>query len=492
MINFQKIDFTQIIFSLLIVLTVGITLSGSYLPMVDLPQHAAQVATLNDALKGESAWREIFDLNFSTPYLLGYFTWLLISQFFEVVLASRILVAFIFLLFVFSTIKLKDTLGATWLVPWIAIPSFFGFCYEWGFVTYLLSISIGILFFIENIKWSNKPTLKGALFVFVFGIFLFYSHILSYLFFCLLSFVFILYNLSNKKDVLKIIPVYALFFCFLLIYIYLGDELGSQYGYGVDVMYHTVSEKIINLMVFPWSILDKSVIYFSIIFLILPFLMGYSFSRDLKKIIPIFIFLLIWFALPHFINKTYFIYERYSILFFVFYYLLFDHKKEYFYSKYFKVLFFILVFYLMLEDYKNIFLAKKETTDFSEVIEVLPSEKRVLGLIFEPISSSVSIPFTYVHFASWYQAQKNGWSDFNFAWFHPQIVRYKPSKTPEVKPGFEWTPQHVQYLNACDNYDILIVRAYDISVRHLIEHSTCRNYTLSVHHGSWLIFEKNK
>lgn len=492
MMNLKKLELSQIIFCLLVLLSVGIILSGSYLPMVDLPQHAAQVATLNDALKGESPWSHIFDLNFTTPYLLGYFSWLLISQFFEIVLASRILVSFIFLLFVFSMIKLKNQLGASWLVPWIAIPSFFGFCYEWGFVTYLLSISVGILFFIENIKWSNKPNIKDVLFILIFGVLLFYSHILSFLFFCLLSFVFILFNLSNKRDVFKIIPVYGLFFLFLLSYVYLGDELGSQYGYGVDVMYHTIDEKIINLMVFPWSILDKSVIYFSIILLIIPFFMGYFFSKDLKRIIPVFIFLLVWFTLPHFINKTYFIYERYSILFFVFYYLVFDLRKDYFYCKYIKILFIFLVFYLMIEDYKNIFLAKKEAADFEKIIEVLPIEKRVLGLIFEPMSKSVSIPFTYVHFASWYQAQKHGWSDFNFAWFHPQIVRYKPLQTPEVKPGFEWTPQYVQYLNSCHEYDILIIRAYDASVRQLVENGACRKYTLSVHHGSWLIFEKNK
>ena len=40
-------------------------------------------------------------------------------------------------------------------MPWVAIPSFFGFCYEWGFITYLLAISIGILFFIQNIQYRN-------------------------------------------------------------------------------------------------------------------------------------------------------------------------------------------------------------------------------------------------------------------------------------------------------------------------------------------------
>ena len=490
--NIENTKYGKIFFILIVGLTIVVILNGSYLPLVDLPQHAAQVAALDELLKGKSTWTNLVELNFNTPYLVGYLSWLGLLQFFDIVLSSRILVILIFLCFIFSAIQLKNTLQSSWLVPWVAIPSFFGFCYEWGFITYLLAISIGILFFIQNIKWSNHPNIKQGLIVSLLGVILFYSHILSYLFFCLLSFIYFIYNVEDKKNILKIIPTYFLFFCLLIFYLNVSDSLGSQYTYGVKVMYHSIGEKFFNLMIYPWSMTDKSFIYPSLILLIIPFLMGYRISSEFKRYIPLVILILVWFLLPHFMNNTYFIYERYSILFFLFFYLIFERKNDFKYSKYFSAIFLILIVFLMIEDYKNIFLAKKETVDFANTVEELPANKRVLGLIFEPISASGSTPFTYVHFASWYQAQKGGWSDFNFAWFHPQIVRYKPSKTPEVKPGFEWTPQHVQYLNACDNYDILIVRAYDISVRHLIEHSTCRNYTLSVHHGSWLIFEKNK
>ena len=153
-------------------------------------------------------------------------------------------------------------------------------------------------------------------------------------------------------------------------------------------------------------------------------------------------------------------------------------------------LFFIAISYLLVQNYISISLAKKEARDFSEVIAKLPERKRALGLIFEPTSSSIGIPFTYIHYTSWYQAQKSGWSDFNFAWFHPQIVRYREELTPEVGPGFEWTPKNVQMLDNCDTYDLLFIRAYNSSFERLLLNSPCKTHKLFIQNGSWFIYRK--
>ena len=49
------------------------------LPMTDLPQHAAQVATWHDLLLGRSTWEPLLYVNYFTPYLLGYGSALLLS-----------------------------------------------------------------------------------------------------------------------------------------------------------------------------------------------------------------------------------------------------------------------------------------------------------------------------------------------------------------------------------------------------------------------------
>ena len=64
---------------------------------------------------------------------------------------------------------------------------------------------------------------------------------------------------------------------------------------------------------------------------------------------------------------------------------------------------------------------------------ILP-EKRILMLFDSPSPSSglLTSNTEYLHFGSWYQAQKHGWTDFNFAAYRPQIVRFKPDKLPPI------------------------------------------------------------
>lgn len=486
----KNINIRNILFYLTLIVTVFFIMSGTYLPMVDLPQHAAQVATLNDLLKNQSIFGGLVETNFKTPYLVGYFSWLVIHQFFDILVSSKILISFIFLIFVYAFDQLRKTLDASDLVRWIAIPSFFGFCYEWGFVTFLLAISIGLLFFTSNIKWVTEQKKYQGIYVALLGSFLFFSHILSFVFFCLLSFVYIVSNLKFARDLLKFIPTYFLFFLLLIFYFIQGDSLSGHYGYGADVKFHSFFEKIKNLLIYPWSSYKPQYIL-SLFLIILPFLVGYKISKDIRRFIPLAVFFVIWMSLPHFLYNTFFIYERYSILFFGFYYLIFDINHDFKYHNIGFFITFIFIFNLLVDDYKSIVFAKKETQDFELIIEKLPAEKRILGAIFEPTGASVGIPFTYLHFSSWYQAQKHGWSDFNFAWFHPQIIRYTPNTVPEIKPGFEWIPHQIQQLKSCQNYDLILVRAYDISFSHVILNSQCKNYKIIAQQGAWFVLSKN-
>jgi hypothetical protein len=78
-------------------------------------------------------------------------------------------------------------------------------------------------------------------------------------------------------------------------------------------------------------------------------------------------------------------------------------------------------------------------------ISELISGQRALGLIFDTSSQAAGSNFVYVHYAAWYQAEKQGLTDFNFAWFTPQVVRYRPKHSPPVNIGFEWQPSSFEW-----------------------------------------------
>src|SRR5690606_41704732 len=47
-------------------------LASTYPPMVDMPQHAAQIESVRGYLQGRWAFAELFELKLCTPYWLGY------------------------------------------------------------------------------------------------------------------------------------------------------------------------------------------------------------------------------------------------------------------------------------------------------------------------------------------------------------------------------------------------------------------------------------
>lgn len=472
-------------------------LSGTYLPMVDLPQHAGQVAVLNDALKNQSKWSSLFELNFDTPYLVGYLTWLGIYQFFDIVTSSRIIVTLAFVLFIFSVSRLSKALDSNEFVAWVAVPTFFGFAYQFGFVTFLLSLSIGIFFVIANLKWQENINLLNTMMVLVFGTCLYFSHMLSFVFFCPLAFLLICVKSKNIKDILKFFSIYLIFALYLVRYAMKGDNLSDLYTYGEQkFIWHGIWLKLQRLFSLPFTASGESYhIVIGLILFVLAIILGLKLSRNIEKYIPLLVFSLVWFLLPSFMMDTFFIYERYSVLFFVCYYLIFEPKEiisteQSLFDKLSKLkpLFYLVILTLMVPTISSIMLMKKESRYFGNMIERLPENKRVLSLMFDTHSFANTHLSVYVQFGSWYQAQKHGWVDYNFAWFHPQIVRYQRQSVPKMVPSTEWYPEYA--IQFCQDYDALLIRSYSQNVTQFMAQTPCKNFKLSHNESVWYYYEK--
>ena len=62
-------------------------------PMIDLPQHAAQVTLLRDMLLGQSPWADLFRINPFTPYIIGYGLALPLSLIMPIAAAMKLLLS---------------------------------------------------------------------------------------------------------------------------------------------------------------------------------------------------------------------------------------------------------------------------------------------------------------------------------------------------------------------------------------------------------------
>ena len=89
------------LFILVICITIGFLFYPTYLPLVDLPQHAAQVVSLDGILKNQYLWGDFTEVNWDTPYLTGYLSWLVIYQVFDIKTSAKVFIVLFFFFIVY-------------------------------------------------------------------------------------------------------------------------------------------------------------------------------------------------------------------------------------------------------------------------------------------------------------------------------------------------------------------------------------------------------
>ena len=83
-------DLRHRLFGYALVLMIAPLWFGQYLPMVDLPQHAAQIAALKQIWAGNPLFTDVFEINWFTPYLLGYMALYVLSLAMPITVATKI------------------------------------------------------------------------------------------------------------------------------------------------------------------------------------------------------------------------------------------------------------------------------------------------------------------------------------------------------------------------------------------------------------------
>lgn len=502
---FSALSIERTCFLLVLMITVGFIFYTPYLPMVDLPQHASQVSTLDDLLKGKSVWADILTLNWDTPYLAGYGLWLLLYQFFDIIVSSKILVSIIFLFHTYTIHLLRKTFDAPVFLEWAVLPTFFGFAFQWGFVTFLLAIPVGISFFLSCKNWLETQQKSHFIQFAILGILMYFCHVLIFAFFCFLSYGYFLLvhakQFNIKKSIYFTLPylIYALIF-----YRYLTKPTFWEFRYyDENFVFTSIIKKTSDLLYMPWnmSYLDYYDLA-SIVILIAPPLLGLQLRKNIQHYVPLIAFLIIWYALPTIGFQTNFVYHRFAIFFVPFYYLIWQTHPNLSLAKtnisqIACIIFAVATLAFMHKFYSDQIKFKQEPSliAYQQITHEMKPQKRVLllqGFMKSDNTTGMSSHMEYLYFANWYQAQKHGWVDFNFASFHSQIVRFKQEHLTHLK-NRSVSEKGIK-ITDCQNYDYLLLKTNDepntIS-SWLNNNPTCQHFKFSSQHSDWILFARH-
>lgn len=425
-------------------------------PMVDFPQHAAQISLLKELLTGNSPWSGQLQINLVTPYLIGYGLATLLSFLMPIVTAMKLLLSLAYILFVAVCIRYRKRVSADSRLDWIFIPTFFGFCYSWGLYTFLLAAPIGLYFILQAERYASRPTIRRGAVVIAIGLLLLISHGMTFVLGWGTGLTLLTLRMRQWKALTRYLP-YAI----LLLAGYIFYESGKQidatliqspvaFDYGTSML-----GRMREAALFPFSSqmkigTDRSFIPVVLAIFIAPFLLGLRLNwRHPAAWAPFVCVATLFFGLPNTADNTALLYSRYSLFLLPVYAWLFTsgepgketafQRKGIWPALSLTILVLACSYVLGLTSLR-VWRFSQETKEFDAKVRQLAFGHRALGLIFDPSSQAAENYVPYVHYTAWYQAENKGLTDFNFAWFTPQVVRYRPGAGPAVSLGFEWVP----------------------------------------------------
>ncbi|MDR1530432.1 MAG: hypothetical protein LBS40_08600 [Burkholderiales bacterium] len=501
MINAER----KIFFFALVVVS-GFIFLPDFPPMVDVPQHVAQATALKAILQGNFLWSDFTETNYFIPYWGSIGILCLLNFIFPIQTATNILLVASFLSFVLCFSFLRRKAGAPEVLDWLLIPAFFGFAYEWGFLPFIVASSlIGCWFYYINMKFAQRLDARFAIYVFVLGGALLFAHLLAFCFFALASVVHLLLSKRSWKIselIYMTIPWIGLSVLFIILFI--GANPLAKYSVLPTefALWKPIMEKF---LLFPRYSLSSGLQYIAqcsifIAMVCSPFLMGYRLSRNITSYSMLIAFFIIWFGFPNYAVRTFFIQERFHLFFIPAYIMCFEHGSaslQHMRIRMASGLLFISALGAMYWPLYNLYFFRQESSDFMGLIEDLPKGKRALSLIYNTNSGSVKTSHVFVHFPVWYQAMKDGWVDYNFAWTSPQI-RFKVDRVPEFPPGIaEWRPGMVlSTISNCDIYDLIFMKVdlanAEKDLEKSIEQTACSGHRFYRNGGNWYVFKKQE
>jgi hypothetical protein len=483
----------QRLFYVLLLLSVAPIWFSDRLPLVDLPQHAAQVSALRELWVGNPAFTESFHINWFTPYLLGYLVLYALAMVFPVAVAAQLLVSISLAAVPIVTGRLLRAAHADERWKWLAIPCSYGFAFYWGFLSFIVSAPLVLLFLIQTIRFAEAPTTKRGIGIAIFSIFLFFCHVIVLGFASLISLAYLLgrtwpdWKTLSWRALPYTTPIPLIVLWVIAMY---DQETAVQAD---SVVFGPLSYRFLLLLVEPAGRESLNSPFVTVLvtgsILCLPLLVGAKLTRRPERLLPFFAALLVFMCAPHHAMGTAYLYQRMGIFLVPLWLLVWERPAQQRWNLDGVAMLIVTVW--ALSNAARFASFAKETQDFRVVMDRAEPSKKLAGMIVDNSSPLFVFP-VYLHFMAWYQAEKSGIADFNFADFHPQMVRYNDGVGPRIDGTLAWLPAAFEWeKHGGSRYDYFLVKStFDASQG--IFKDKVSSVALVAHSGWWWLYENKR
>lgn len=398
--------------------------------MADLPQHAGQIALWRDLLTGSSKWQSIFYINLYTPYWLGNGLALLLSFIMPVTAAMKFLLMVACWAFVAASMLLRQRMAADPHLDWLFVCSFFGLAYAYGLVPFLIAAPVGMAFIVLAHGYAERPSPASGTLLCLVGLALYFSHGLTLVFASVIGVAFLLLKRRPFMAVTLAGVPYVFLAVVCVAYALLGHAFSASTSPVPDTpQWPGLFSVLKHLLFFPIGApsLDRSLAPLVPLLLLVPLLAGCGVNwRHAAAFVPIAVLLAWVVAIPESVGETWLIASRFTIFLLPFYALLFLAPRRAWARWMAPTLTWV---FLIIHGERLVSFAR-ESQSFEQVLAAATPGYRAQLVVPDWASQAAQNPMAYLSFPLWYQADKGGVVDFNFAYFPAQVVRFRSPQQP--------------------------------------------------------------
>ena len=488
----MRLTTERILFYLFCILSASPLLFSHYPPMVDIPQHAAVIATLNNLALPDFPYHDLYYLDWMRPYLGGYLILWGVSQFLPILLAVKLLIAAAVIAIPITASRLRAHFGGDVGWDWLLLPISYGMAFQWGFFNFIIGAPIVLLFLLSAFKFSETPSLRTGIWLTFFAHSLLLIHLLVAAFGCGLAFLYVIARKSQwKQKILTGLPfISPLPVVIIYLFVWVSSS-GLASGEGSwDLSIYRPFQFLSSAVGLPANNSNAAI---GFLFFALPFLLGARLTNSRPRQ-AVFVAYLLWMMFgPNYILGTFFTYNRFALFGIPMLFLVISKPssttRSEKYDTLLRSLLFILPVTLIIFYCFRFASFDDESKGYRDIETKMQPHKRVLGLIYNNQSPVFGNLPTYMHFASWYQAEHSGVTDFSFSQFG-LLVRYKPDAAVAIpRGGFSWRPDSFDWnLHKGWLYDYFVVRNEGDISSHIFRTAECPVKYVT-HSGSWWLYE---
>jgi hypothetical protein len=455
------------------------------LPMVDLPQHAAQIAAWLHWDDPAYHTHEL-ELNFRTPYLVAYPLARLIAPLFGVVGALKLVVALGLVAHVAAFALLVRRLGHD---PWLGllgVPTALGYAFCFGFVSFLVAVPLVVFAIAEALFHTERPTPRTGLVLAGLLSLTLLAHGIAFALAVLA--VLPLSFRGGGRFVARVLPL-APPLVFAAAWILPGtstSRIGDTYwALGID----RIAE--LPAMLVGIGSADGAALAAGLGLLFGAGSLVGTPSRRAERFVPLVVALAGCLAFPALFRGVGPLSPRFAVLLVPGLLLAFEPRAAEAQRSSARVgrtalaalaTGWVIVWLVRLPAYN------RETAGVHALVASMPAGLRVRPIVFERESEAYPGVPALLHLPAYYQVTKGGTQGYSFAMYPISVVRYRVGVPPRMGGGAEWRPEGFDWRRESDAYDYFIVHSTSDRTRALF--GTAHGVVLDARQGDWWAYRR--